>query len=250
MVGCGFSAHRFLDLIQVATGEVRLDRGQPLVDAARSVDAGYRRITGGCPAEAGSFEPSATISGEARSPCCAVATGHDRVVAKAKAKAKAETKAKRQIALLRGINLGSQRRVSMGALRELVAGLGYEDVRTHLQSGNIVLTTPEKGERLQKALERAISAELGIEIEVIVRTRDELAKVVAHNPLADVADNPARYLVSFLSAKPDPKVVRELAKLNVAPEQFVVHGRELYAWHPTASRPRSSARRSPADASV
>jgi uncharacterized protein (DUF1697 family) len=141
-------------------------------------------------------------------------------------------KPKRQIALLRGINLGSNRRVSMGALRELLTGRGYEDVRTHLQSGNVLLTAAATGERLERELEQAIAAELGIETDVIVRTRDELAKVVARNPLRKVADNPSRYLVSFLAAKPDPKLVRELTKLDVAPEQFVVDGRELYAWHP------------------
>jgi uncharacterized protein (DUF1697 family) len=141
-------------------------------------------------------------------------------------------KAKRQIAFLRGINLGSQRRVGMGPLRDLLEGLGYEDVRTHLQSGNVVLGATATPARLQKELEEAIAGEFGIEVDVIVRTRDELAKVVARDPLGKVADNPSRYLVSFLSAKPDPKRVRELKKLNVAPEQFVVVGRELYAWHP------------------
>jgi uncharacterized protein (DUF1697 family) len=141
-------------------------------------------------------------------------------------------KAKRQIALLRGINVGNHGRVGMGPLRELLGGLGYDDVRTHLQSGNVVLGATATGERLRRELEQAIAAEFGVEIDVIVRTRDDLAKVVARNPLGEVADNPSRYLVSFLSAKPDPKLVRELEKLKVATEQFVVVGRELYAWHP------------------
>jgi uncharacterized protein (DUF1697 family) len=67
---------------------------------------------------------------------------------------------------------------------------------------------------------------------VFVRTRSELARVVAADPLADVVDNPSRYQVSFLSAKPSAKVVRELGKVDVAPEQVVVRGREIYAWHP------------------
>jgi uncharacterized protein (DUF1697 family) len=67
---------------------------------------------------------------------------------------------------------------------------------------------------------------------VFVRTRSELARVVAADPLADVVDNPSRYQVSFLSAKPSAKVVRELGMVDVAPEQVVVRGREIYAWHP------------------
>jgi uncharacterized protein (DUF1697 family) len=138
----------------------------------------------------------------------------------------------RQIALLRGINLGSNRRVAMGRLRELIAELGYGDVRTYLQSGNVVLTSPAPPERLQRELEELIAREVGLETRVLVRTRDELADVIERDPLAGVADNPKRYQVSFLSAEPDPEVVRELGRVDVAPERFVVSGREIYAWHP------------------
>jgi uncharacterized protein (DUF1697 family) len=138
----------------------------------------------------------------------------------------------RQIALLRGINVGSHKRVAMGALRELLAELGYGDVRTYLQSGNVVLTSPASPERLQRELEEQIARELGVETRVVVRTRDELADVIERDPLAGVADNPKRYQVSFLSAEPDPDVVRELGRIDVAPERFVVSGREIYTWHP------------------
>ena len=138
----------------------------------------------------------------------------------------------RQIALLRGINLGSRRRVGMPKLRELLGAAGYEDVRTHLQSGNVVLSAKATGARLERELEHALADGLRMEIAVVVRTRAEVARVVAHDPLADVADNPARYLVSFLSAKPTAAAARKLKELDVAPEQFVLHGRELYAWHP------------------
>jgi uncharacterized protein (DUF1697 family) len=138
----------------------------------------------------------------------------------------------RQIALLRGINVGRSRRVPMPALRELLTGLGYGDVRTHLQSGNVILTADVSGEELERALEREIAASLGVDVPVVVRTRDELADVVARNPLAGVADDPARYLVSFLSREPEPRLLEELAALDLAPEAFVVNGREIYAWHP------------------
>ena len=91
----------------------------------------------------------------------------------------------------------------MGDLRELCAKLGYEDVRTYVQSGNVVLTSRAGPERVARELERAIADELGVETAVVVRTRDELAGVVERNPLADVADEPKRLQVSFLSAEPD-----------------------------------------------
>jgi uncharacterized protein (DUF1697 family) len=138
----------------------------------------------------------------------------------------------RQIALLRGINLGSRRRVAMAELRDLLNGLGYGDVRTLLQSGNVVLTSTAAPARLERELEAQIAAGLGVDVQVIVRTRDELADVIEHNPLAGVADDPRRYQVSFLSAEPDREIVRELVAADVAPEQVAVRGREIYAWHP------------------
>jgi uncharacterized protein (DUF1697 family) len=138
----------------------------------------------------------------------------------------------RTVAFLRGINLGSRRRVAMAELRDLLAGHGYGDVRTLLQSGNVVLTATASGARLEHDLERRLADALGFEIEVVVRTRDQLAAVVKRNPLADVADHPSRYLVNFLSAKPAARVLRELEEADVAPERLVVSGREIYTWHP------------------
>jgi uncharacterized protein (DUF1697 family) len=139
---------------------------------------------------------------------------------------------KRQIAFLRGINLGSRNRIAMPDLRELLTERGYEDVRTHLQSGNVLLTTTTTPARLQRELERQIAERFGVEVDVVVRTRNELAAVVKRDPLGDVAKNRSRYLVHFLSAKPSARAVRELSEADVSPEQFVVSGRELYAWHP------------------
>jgi len=138
----------------------------------------------------------------------------------------------RQIVLLRGINLGARNRVSMPELRELLAGAGFEDVRTYLQSGNVVLSSDLTEKGLARKIKRVLADGLGLELEVVVRTRHELAKVVRLNPLGDVATNPKRYQVSFLSAKPAPAIVRELTALAAPSEQLVARGRELYAWHP------------------
>lgn len=136
------------------------------------------------------------------------------------------------VVLLRGINVGGHRRVPMADLRALLARLGFEDVRTHLQSGNVVLSSAVSPAKVKTAIERGLEQELGVEVEVFVRTRDELADVIARDPLGDVADDPSRYLVSFLSAEPDPTGVREAAAVDVEPECFVAAGREVYAWHP------------------
>jgi uncharacterized protein (DUF1697 family) len=137
-----------------------------------------------------------------------------------------------QVALLRGVNVGPHNRIAMADLRELLSALGYGDARTLLQSGNVVLTAEAQPDDLAHELEREIAGRLGVETQVVVRTREELAAVVARDPLRDVVDRHKLYQVSFLSAEPRPEAMREIAAVDVAPERFVHVGREIYAWHP------------------
>ena len=137
-----------------------------------------------------------------------------------------------QIVLLRGVNLGPRNRISMPDLRGALSEAGFENVRSYVQSGNVVLDSDAPPERLANDCQLLIAERFGLDIGVVVRTRDELAAVVERNPLGLVADNPKRYQVSFLSAEPDPEAVRKVTALAVAPEQCVVMGREVYAWHP------------------
>ena len=120
----------------------------------------------------------------------------------------------------------------MPKLREALADAGFGDVRTYLQSGNVVLSSKAAPKTVARKVEALIADRFGLEIAVVVRTRDELAKVVRRNPLGDVATDPKRYQVSFLSRAPDRAVVQKLADLAAPSERFVADGRELYAWHP------------------
>jgi uncharacterized protein (DUF1697 family) len=138
----------------------------------------------------------------------------------------------RQIVFLRGVNVGSHNRIAMPALRELLDGAGFEDVRTYVQSGNVVLSSDLAAAEVAREFRRLIADGFGLDVDVVVRTRDALAQVVERNPLGDVAIDPKRYQVSFLSEEIDDEKVRELAELAVGGEQLVAVGRELYAWHP------------------
>lgn len=138
----------------------------------------------------------------------------------------------KQIVLLRGINLGPNRRVAMPALRELLSAAGHGDVRTYVQSGNVVLSSDAEAAELESTCARLVSEGFGFEVPVIVRTRDELAEVVRRNPLGAVATEPKRYQVSFLSAELDTERCAALEELVIEPERLAVIGREVYAWHP------------------
>lgn len=139
----------------------------------------------------------------------------------------------RQIAFLRGINLGPSKRVPMPRLRELLTEHGYEDVRTYLASGNAVLTSASKPRELEQELERLIEAEWGFDVAVIVRTRDELADVVERMPFGDVVEEPLKRLqVSFLSGELDAGNATRIDAACAEPERVAIDGREVYAWHP------------------
>ena len=137
-----------------------------------------------------------------------------------------------QILLLRGINIGPNKRIAMPELRTLLTDAGFEDVQTYVQSGNVVLSSSLSANRLGARCEKLIAERFGFDVDVIVRTADDLAEVVRLNPLADVAENPKRYQVSFCDGEPDGAAVERAAAAAAPGERLVAVGRELYAWHP------------------
>ncbi len=137
-----------------------------------------------------------------------------------------------QILLLRGINIGPRKRIAMPELRSVLTDAGFKDVRTYVQSGNVVLRSGVSADKLASRCEGLIADRFGFDVDVIVRTADELAEVVRLNPLADVADNPKRYQVSFCDGEPDRAAVEKVTAAAAPTEKLVAIGRELYAWHP------------------
>jgi uncharacterized protein (DUF1697 family) len=136
------------------------------------------------------------------------------------------------ILLLRGINIGARKRIAMPELRDVLTAAGFDEVRTYLQSGNIVLSSKAKAAEVAGETQRQIAKCFGLEIAVLVRTRAQLERVVERNPLQSVAKNPKRYQVSFLSARPTREVIRRVEEAAAPSEQVVAIGREIYAWHP------------------
>ena len=136
------------------------------------------------------------------------------------------------VLLLRGINLGAKRRVAMADLRELLEGLGYDDVRTHLQSGNVVLRATGTAAALRTKVETALASNCGFDVDVVVRTKAQLDKVVAHDPFAGTAADRSRYLVVFLEKAPPAAWRRAVGAGDHAPDEVAVHGTEIYLWLP------------------
>ncbi len=147
----------------------------------------------------------------------------------------------RYVVLLRGINVGGNKKVSMAELKATLTDLGYGDVRTLINSGNVVLSATEKPTALIRALEAAIEAKLGFSVSVLVRTAAEMRAVIEANPLPQYAGDGSKYLVLFLSAplngtEQGAARLAEIDPADYAPEEFAVHGTEVYLWHPDGIR--------------
>ena len=138
----------------------------------------------------------------------------------------------RQVALLRGINVGRAKRVAMADLREMVEGLGYKDVRTLLNSGNVVFTSAGAAPDAAARIEKAMTSKLHVPSRVTVLTAAELTAIVKGNPLARIATNPSRLLVGFLSRASDRALLKPLEKQSWKPEALGIGPRAAYVWCP------------------
>lgn len=137
------------------------------------------------------------------------------------------------VALLRGINVGKHNRIAMADLRELVERVGYTDVRTHLNSGNVVFSGPSgENRRIAAEIEDAIRKELGMDVPVVVRSANEIREIVKNNPFQDHAADHKTLHVSFLSATPDPEAVKALATIERGDDDYRVIGDNVYLHYP------------------
>jgi len=139
----------------------------------------------------------------------------------------------RQVALIRGINVGRAKRVAMADLRALMEGLGYRDCRTLLNSGNIVFTagSGDPG-RMAARIERAMAATIGVSARVIVLSGADLSTVVRENPLSKVASDPTRLFVAFLGQSADRARLTPLTQQSWKPEALALGTHAAYLWCP------------------
>ncbi len=139
---------------------------------------------------------------------------------------------KTHIALLRGINVGGNKKVAMADLRAFVEANGFRDARTLLQSGNLVFRSD--GQRDNSALETLLDEQaakhLGLSAKFLVRTVAEWSEVIARNPFPEAAQAyPGRLLVMFFREPLTPEAVQTLRAAMIPSEHIHPDGRQLYA---------------------
>jgi uncharacterized protein (DUF1697 family) len=136
------------------------------------------------------------------------------------------------VALLRGINVGTAKRVAMADLRDLMTGLGYRDVRTLLNSGNVVYSAPSRSGDPGRRIETEIEKRLGVHSRVTVLTAAELEVAVRGNTLLKVATHPSRLMVGALATRDDRSLLEPLTRKRWGLERLALGERVCYLWCP------------------
>lgn len=135
--------------------------------------------------------------------------------------------------MLRGINVGGHKKVPMARLRAMCETLGFEQVRTFIQSGNIIFEAAGRNTSdLSATIEKKMQAEFGFAASVITRTPEELEQAMQNNPFRKQSEvEPAKVFIAFLSQVPKPEAATKLMALTTPAEQVRQRAREVYLYY-------------------
>lgn len=142
----------------------------------------------------------------------------------------------RYIALLRGINVGGKNKILKSELEGLFIGMGFSNVKTYIQSGNIVFDTSLiiSNSALESKIEAEIETKLNLEVPVIIRSAKEWQKIVEQNPfIPEMESEFVRFYVTFIKNLPQNENYEILNTLSFDPDKFVIHGSEIYLCYAT-----------------
>jgi uncharacterized protein (DUF1697 family) len=139
----------------------------------------------------------------------------------------------RYVALLRSVNVAGHGRIAMDELRSSFDALGYADVTTYIQTGNVLFSTGSKSEAgVAAAIEQRLDEDFGDSPAVLVRTVADLRRVGGASPYAKAGADPARHHVTFLATRPSKAALESLTLPPSGRDELVVDGREVYVHTP------------------
>ena len=137
------------------------------------------------------------------------------------------------ICLLRGINVGGKRKVKMVRIVELFTQMGFERIRTYIQSGNLLFETASDDEALASTIESGLAVGLGWPVKVVLRSSAEWRAIIADNPfLADSRCDPSKLHVAFLDHPPADALRQQYAVGEIGGDEYRLRGSELYLYVP------------------
>jgi uncharacterized protein (DUF1697 family) len=137
------------------------------------------------------------------------------------------------VALLRSVNVAGHGRLAMAELKEVFVGLGYTDVSTYIQTGNVIFHTPGRSaKKIESAIEHELEHAFGAAPTVILRTLPELARCVAASPYPGQGADPSRHHVTFLAAAPTQARLAAFSPPASGRDELTIIGREVYVHTP------------------
>lgn len=136
------------------------------------------------------------------------------------------------VALLRGVNVGGHNKVPMAELRNVCASLGFVSVATYIQSGNVVFRADGDARELARRLRDAIADRFEWDVPVVLRTADELDRVLAGSPFVEAGEDASKLHVGFLAEAPSEETVAAMPLKPPGREEFRVIGREVFLLYP------------------
>jgi uncharacterized protein (DUF1697 family) len=141
------------------------------------------------------------------------------------------------ISILRGINVSGQKKILMTDLKALYENLKFTDVKTYIQSGNVIFKSNEKLSDLEfaKKIESKIYKNYDFQVPVIIRRIDEMKHIISANPFLKEENIDVKKLhITFLSEIPDKENVESIEKIDFSPDKFVIRGKEIYLYIPNS----------------
>ena len=133
------------------------------------------------------------------------------------------------VVFLRGINVGGKNKIKMETLREICVALCFQNVKTYINSGNVIFETAKiDDKKLAAKIEDAIEKEFALKIKVLVRTIAEIENIISNNPFAGQFENDKDLHVFFLDEEMPEEKRKLLLANNTENEQFAVRNREIF----------------------
>jgi uncharacterized protein (DUF1697 family) len=138
------------------------------------------------------------------------------------------------ISILRGINVSGHNIIKMDALQELYKSLGFKNVQTYIQSGNVIFQdTSSDIQNLEKKISEKITVTLGLKIPLLVKEISEFKEISRHNPyLTGRIEDINHLAVTFLSSKPLQQDIDKISTLNFPPDEFIINDKAIYLFCP------------------
>lgn len=134
---------------------------------------------------------------------------------------------KTYISILRGINVSGKNLIKMQSLQETYEGLGFSNVNTYIQSGNVIFQSKESElDKLERKISQEILKEFSFNVPVLIRKNTELKEIIEENPFKGEDSN--KVYITFLSSKPSRNCIENLLQEESATDKYCLKGRTIY----------------------